>query len=92
VDKDTRSFEEVFAEQRDRLVYLTADSETELDVLSTDDIYIIGASGFPSGCCNCQKTLCQGARLQTCLRLRTWHVNQRHHRGSADASAELMVA
>ena len=45
VDKDSRSFEEVFAEQRDRLVYLTADSETELEVLSTDDIYIIGASG-----------------------------------------------
>ena len=45
VDKDPRSFEDVFAEQRDRLVYLTADSEQELEVLSTDDIYIIGVPG-----------------------------------------------
>ena len=42
IEKDSRSFEEVFADQRNRLVYLTADSEQEVEALSTDDIYIVG--------------------------------------------------
>ena len=54
IEKDSRSFEEVFADQRDRLVYLTADSEQEVETLSTDDIYIIGK--LP--CLGSSRTLC----------------------------------
>jgi tRNA (guanine9-N1)-methyltransferase len=40
--RDARSYLDVFAERRERLVYLTADSPHELEALSPDDIYIVG--------------------------------------------------
>ena len=50
VNKDTRSYEEVFAERKEDLVYLTADSPHELEALDPQHIYIIGALiALPSG-------------------------------------------
>lgn len=36
------AYDEVFLEQKDRIVYLTADSETVLEELQPDEVYVIG--------------------------------------------------
>lgn len=48
VNKDSRSYEDVFQERKDDLVYLTADSTHELDALDPQHIYIIGAAKAPA--------------------------------------------
>ncbi|PHT99513.1 hypothetical protein BC332_29301 [Capsicum chinense] len=42
IEKENRPYIEAFQDQKERLVYLTADSETTLDVLDPKHIYIIG--------------------------------------------------
>ena len=42
VVRDARPYGDVFAERRDSLVYLSADSPHELDALSADDVYVVG--------------------------------------------------
>lgn len=42
VTRSAESYTEVFAAQKERLVYLTADSAAELAKLDSEDIYIIG--------------------------------------------------
>lgn len=42
IEKETRSYIEALRDQKDNLVYLTADSETVLDELDLKKIYIIG--------------------------------------------------
>lgn len=42
IEKENRPYIEAFEDQKERLVYLTADSETTLDVLDPKHIYIIG--------------------------------------------------
>ena len=46
MNKDARSYEEVFEDRKEDLVYLTADSPHELETLNPQHIYIIGASIF----------------------------------------------
>lgn len=42
IEKETQSYIEALRDQKDNLVYLTADSETVLDELDLKKIYIIG--------------------------------------------------
>lgn len=42
IDKDTRPYIETFEDQKEHLIYLTADSETMLDELDPKKIYIVG--------------------------------------------------
>ncbi|KAL3323347.1 hypothetical protein AABB24_037800 [Solanum stoloniferum] len=42
IEKENRPYIEAFQDQKERLVYLTADSETTLDILDPKHIYIIG--------------------------------------------------
>ncbi|CAL9047447.1 tRNA (guanine(9)-N1)-methyltransferase isoform X1 [Musa acuminata AAA Group] len=42
IEKESRSYIEAFQEQKDNLVYLTADSETTLEEIDQKKIYIIG--------------------------------------------------
>ncbi|KAK4360110.1 hypothetical protein RND71_022339 [Anisodus tanguticus] len=42
IEKENRPYIEAFQDQKERLVYLTADAETTLDVLDPKHIYIIG--------------------------------------------------
>ncbi|CAN4126997.1 unnamed protein product [Withania somnifera] len=42
IEKENRPFIEAFQDQKERLVYLTADAETTLNVLDSKHIYIIG--------------------------------------------------
>ncbi|XP_019224297.1 PREDICTED: tRNA (guanine(9)-N1)-methyltransferase [Nicotiana attenuata] len=42
IEKENRPYIDAFQDQKERLVYLTADSETTLDVLDPNHIYIIG--------------------------------------------------
>ncbi|XP_027087699.2 tRNA (guanine(9)-N1)-methyltransferase [Coffea arabica] len=42
INKESRPYVEAFQHQKDNLVYLTADSETELDDLDPKKVYIIG--------------------------------------------------
>lgn len=42
IDKDSRPYIETFEDQKEHLVYLTADSETMLDELDPKKIYIVG--------------------------------------------------
>lgn len=42
IEKESRPYVEAFQDQKEDLVYLTADSETELDELDPKKIYIIG--------------------------------------------------
>lgn len=42
IDKDTQPYIETFEDQKEHLVYLTADSETMLDELDPKKIYIVG--------------------------------------------------
>ncbi|KAG0449206.1 hypothetical protein HPP92_027483 [Vanilla planifolia] len=42
IEKDDRSYIETFQDQKEKLVYLTADAETTLEEIDTNNIYIIG--------------------------------------------------
>ena len=42
IEKEKQSYSQAFSDQKDNLVYLTADSETVLDELDPTKVYIIG--------------------------------------------------
>lgn len=68
--RDDRSYLEIFKEDQDRLLYLTADSKTPLDEVNEKDIIVIG--GLIDR--NQHKGLCQTRAMKNRLRTASFSI------------------